>query len=500
MKMRKGLTTVSAAVALVAGMGAAPQAMALTGLLYSLLPTIPDAPPLPPLLEDLPGILPANLPDGALPNFVLELPLPIPNIPLPSLPLPPNAEHNTVGNCGAGVDLTQQMVVFTHNLLPNNQIEVFARGEDGSLCSAGTFNTGGASDVCGIVCSSQDGVQVKGRYIFATSPGSADGPLGNGTVSVFGLEADTVTLVDVESSGGPNPRAVDRSPDGSLVYVANGGVYIGLGAAAISTIPGTVQGFRFDDATGNLTPIAGGNVRMLDAAGDPGDLIFTGDGQHVVVPQRRTTLAFTSGAEPDNMEVYTLNAAGVPVNVQAHDVGGDTPFGGRAVGNNIYLSMGGPTFTPNLGSSGVFQIQANGGMTTLTPATRDLGTDTCWNAISQKTTVPYFYTSAFFDSQIGKWQIQPDGSMVLVDAEHASSNPQNDFNYVYGEGGLDMDVTQNGVAEYIYVTSAPVPPPIGLPASAIVPFRVDPATGDLTRLNEHRVTGLPNSGFGNSAL
>jgi len=499
MKMRKGLTTASAAVALVAGMGAAPQAMALSGLLHSVLPTIPDAPPLPPLLEDLPGILPANLPDGALPNFVLELPLPIPNIPLPALPLPPNAERNTVGSCGAGVDLTQQVVVFTHNLLPNNQIEVFARGEDGSLCSAGTFNTGGASDVCGIVCSSQDGVQIQGRYIFSTSPGSADGPLGNGTVAVFRLERDTVTLVDVENSGGPNPRAIARSPDGTKVAVANGGVYVGLGAAAISTIPGTVNVFSFDDATGNLTPISGGSVRMLDAAGDPGDLIWAGD-SNFAVPQRRTSLAFTSGAEPDNMEVYTLSAAGVPVNVQAHDVGGDTPFGGRALGNNIYLSMGGPTFTPNLGSSGAFQIQADGGMNVLTPATRDLGTDTCWNAISQKTAVPYFYTSAFFDSQIGKWAIQPDGSMILEDAEHASSNAQNDFNYVYGEGGLDMDVTENGVAEYIYVTNAPVPPPIGLPATSMVVFSVDPASGDLTRMDEHRITGLPNSGFGNSAL
>ena len=176
MKMRKSLTTATAAVAMVAGLGAAPQAMALSGLLHDLLPTIPDAPPAPPLLQDLPGILPANLPDGAIPDFVLELPLPIPQLALPALPLPPNAERNTVGNCGAGVDLTQRVAVYGNNLLPNNQIEVFARNEDGSLCSAGRYNTGGAADVCGIVCSAQNPIQIEGRYIFATSPGSADGP------------------------------------------------------------------------------------------------------------------------------------------------------------------------------------------------------------------------------------------------------------------------------------------------------------------------------------
>lgn len=499
MKTRKGLVTVSAAVALVAGMGAAPQAMALSGLLNSLLPPIPDAPAFPPLLENLPGILPANLPDGALPNFVLELPLPIPHIPLPSLPIPPNAERNTVSNCGGGVDLTQQMVVVQRNLLPNNQIEVYARGEDGSLCSAGVFNTGGAADVCGIVCSAQDNVQVQGGYIFATSPGSADGPLGNGTLAVFRVERDTVTLVDVESSGGPNPRVVSRSPDGNLVYVANGGVYFGLGAAAISTVPGNVQGFHFDGATGNLSPIAGGNVRSLDAAGDPGDLMFVGN-NNVAVSMRRTTFAFTSGAEPDNLEVYTLGANGAPVNVQAHDVGGDTPFGGRVLGDVVYLTHGGPTFTPNLGGSGAYRIQSDGGMQVLTPFTRDQGSDTCWNAISRKTAVPYMYTSAFFDSQIGKWQIQADGSMILEDARHGSSNANNDVNFVIGEGGLDMDVSENGGQEYIYVMNNAIPPPLGLPSANIAAFSVDAASGDLTRLGRWVASGLPNSGFGMSAL
>ena len=499
MKMRKGLTTVSAAVALVAGMGVAPQAMALSGLLHDLLPPIPDAPAAPPLLQDLPGILPANLPDGAIPDFVLELPLPIPQLALPALPLPPNAERNTVGNCGAGVDLTQRTAVFVNNLLPNNQIEVFARGEDGSLCSAGRYNTGGAADLCGIVCSAQNPVQIEGRYIFATSPGSADGPTGNGSVAVFRLEPDAVTLVDVESSGGPNPRNVARSPDGSLVYVSNGGLFLGLAGPVISVIPGTLQGYRFDDATGNLTPIS--NTRSVDAACEPGDTIFTGDGANVITTCRRIgSLAFTSGAEPDNIEVYTLGADGTPVNVNVHDVGGDTPFGGRMFGNALLLTMGGPTFTPNLGRTGSFQINPDGSMDTLTPATRDEGTDTCWNAVVSNANGNWFYTSAFFDSQIAKWTINADGSLSNPELRHASSNANSDFNYVIGEGGLDMDATVNGVAQYVYVTNAPIPPPIGLPATSIAGFSVDPTTGDLTRLGRWVANGLSNAGFGMSAL
>ena len=499
MKVRKGLMAVSAVAGVVAGF-AAPPAMALSGLLHSILPPIPDAPPVPPILENLPGILPANLPDGAIPNFVLELPLPIPNIPLPALPLPPNQERNTVGNCGAGVDLTQRMVVVQRNLLPNNQIEVYARGEDGSLCSAGVFNTGGAADLCGIVCSSQDSVIADRGYIFAASPGSADCPLGNGTIAVFRLEADTVTLTDVESSGGPNPRSVARSPSGDMVYVGNGGVYIGLGGPAISTIPQTVQGFRFDAATGNLTPIAGSNVRSIDAAGDLGQIVFTGDGTNVVVTNRRTSLAFTSGAEPDNVETYTLGANGAPVRVQAFDVGGDTPFGGRMLGNNLYLTHGGPTFTPNLGGSSVWNVSPDGGMNVVTPFTRDQGDDTCWNAIVSRTTDrPYNYSHAFFDSAISKWAINPDGSMTLEDPRHTSSNSAHNTNYVVGEGGIDIDSTDNGAVEFVYAHNNAIPPPLGLPSANLAGFRVAP-NGDLERLGQWVASGLPNSGFGTSAL
>jgi hypothetical protein len=186
--------------------------------------------------------------------------------------------------------------------------------------------------------------------------------------------------------------------------------------------------------------------------------------------------------------------------VQAHDVGGDTPFGFRMRGNNVYLTMGGPTFTPNLGASGVFQIQADGGMATVTPATRDDGSDTCWNAIAARTTdQPYMYTHAFFDSQIGKWAINPDGSMNLLEARHASSNANSDFNYVLGEGGIDMDVTDTGAVEFIYAHNNAIPPPLGLPSANLAGFRVQP-NGDLERMGTWVARGLPNTGFGMSAL
>lgn len=487
---------VTAVSALIGGMTAAPSVFAIGGTVSGLIPPLPALPAAPPLLEDLPGFA---LPDGAIPNFVLQLPLPELPLPhLPSVPLPLNAEENTIASCGGGADLTVGSLVTLRNLLPNNQVEVYARSEDGSVCRAGVYNTGGVSDTCGIVCSGQNAIIADGGYVFATNPGSADTPvIGDGSVSVFRIEKDTLALVDVESTHGPNPRSVTRH--GDLVYVVNGGVYQGLLGPAISVVPQSIQGYRFDAATGNLTALAGSYARTIDAAGDAAQIQFTGDGQHLVLANRRTTNALTSGAEPDTIEVVTLNAGGTPARIQAHDVGGDTPFGFRMVDNRVYLSMGGPTQSPNLGGSGVFAIDAQGGMTTLTPFTADHGTDTCWNVISRTTTQPYFYTSAFFDSAVGKWQIQADGSMVLINPEEASSAASGQFNYLADEGGLDMAITENGSAEYVYVLNNPVPPPVGLPVVRMVGYRVH-ANGDLEQLNNAVASGLVNSGFGLWAL
>ena len=498
MKIRKSLMTAPAVAVLVAGLGAAPQAMALSGLLYSLLPPLPDAPGVPLPLDNLPSI--PNLPKGAIPNFVLQLPLPIPNIPLPALPIPPVPERNTIASCGPAADLTKALVVTQHNLQPNNQVHAFSRNADGSLCDAGVFNTGGGSDLCGIVCSSQDSVVVSQGYVLVANAGSAAGPLGNGSVSVMKIEPDKLTLVEVVDSGGPNPRSV--SVDGALAYVANGGVYQGLLGPAISVIPANIQGYRFDASTGKLSAIAGAKVNTLDAAADPGQIGIMADHAHVVMSARRTTNAFTSGAEPTNIEVFALNAAGAPVSDRQYDVGVTTPFGFRTAGNNVYLSMGGPTQTPNLGASGAYQINADSSVTALTPAVHDEGTDTCWNAISKQTAQPYFYTSAFFDSQMGRWLINADGSMTLLNAREASSNANGDFNYVVGEGGIDMQIAQNSApgAEFVYVNNDPVPPPIGLPSESLVGFRVNAADGTLTRISHAVARGLPNSGFGLWAL
>lgn len=493
-------TTCRRVAALLANVTAAP-AMAVTGLLHSVLPPLPypTAPPIAPL-ENLPGLIPA-VPEGLLPDFVLQLPAtPLDELALPALPIPPNADRNTLAACSPTADLSQRMVVVIRNLLPNNQVQVFARDLDGSLCPAGIYSTGGVASVCGGPCAGQDQVIADRGYIFATSSGSAAGPLGDGSLSVFRVEQDRLVLTDVESTLGPDPRAVTRSPDGSLVYVVNAGLSISLLGPSIAVIPQTLQGFRFDAVNGNLTAIANGHRPALDAAGDAADIGFTGDGAHVVISNRRGLLGVTSGAEPDRIEVHTLGPEGVPVRSQIHDLDGETPYGFRIVGQDLYMSFGGASnFVPSQGGLGAYHIRPDGGLDVLTPFTSQMGSFSGWDTVvTRGTDRPYLYATSFQDSKIAQWTINEDGSLTLLDAAHASGNPNGNFDYQLGRGAAEMDSTDTGDETFLYLSHNPNAAPLGLPIVRLAAFRISPQ-GDLTRVRDWVAQGLPSSGFGIAA-
>jgi hypothetical protein len=345
--------------------------------------------------------------------------------------------------------------------------------------------------------------------VFTINQGSAANPLagfniplpGNGSVSVFRIEKDKLVLTDVVDSGGANTESVAKQ--GDLVYVVNRGLGQNLYGPGINFVPQSVTGFRFDSVNGKLNLIPGSNQRTIDANGDAGQvgIVTSSDGtQHVVVTNRSTTIATTTGAEPDNIEVFTLGANGAPVKVQQHDVGGDTPFGFRVEGDKIYLSMGGAAHLPGNGSSGVFQILPNGDMNVVTSPVLDKGADTCWNAISKTTDVPYFYTSAYFDSKVGVWKIDPvSGGMTLINPAYDTSSLSETNNFTLAQGGLDMQITQKpDPTEFLYVLNDPLEPAFGLPFSRIVGWEIN-HDGTLRKIGDV-ANGLPNSGFGLWAL
>jgi 6-phosphogluconolactonase len=385
--------------------------------------------------------------------------------------------------CSSSSDLRVGGVFTLTNLQPENHVLAYARASDGSLCLNGAYVTGGRSDVFGALASGQNAVIAANGYVFATNPGSAEGAMGAGSVSVFRIEQDRLVLTDAESTLAPNPRSVTHH--GDLVYVVNAGV----GNQAGPLVNENVQGYRFDALAGVLEPLPGSARPTIDPEGDPAQIEFTTDGQHLVISQRHSA---DMGSQ--YLETMTLGSEGTPVTGYRHDVGGDHPFGFRiGTGNVVYLTHGQlPDALP--GGISSHRVNPDGTMTTQTVFTVDGAEETCWNYVSK--TTPFVYTSAYFDSAVGQSRIEADGKLTLINAKLASSAISGQNRFYFDAGGFDMHgtVDANG-SEYLYVLNNPVPQPLGLPIAHIAGYRILP-DGALVRLGPSLAQAIPNSGFG----
>ncbi len=174
--------------------------------------------------------------------------------------------------------------------LTGNQVAVYDRAADGTLSAAGSYATGGLGGAApGAVVdklASQDSLvyDAQDALLFAVNAGS-------GSLSVFAVAGDTLSLQDVLPSDGDFPDSV--AVHGKLVYVLNAG-----GA-------GSVQGYRIDGH--NVHPINGSN-RSLDLGNtnppaflaSPGQIGFTPDGSRLIVTTKASTSSFVIfGVRPD---------------------------------------------------------------------------------------------------------------------------------------------------------------------------------------------------------
>ncbi len=195
--------------------------------------------------------------------------LALPVLAAAALALAPVAGARTDENGGGA---TRAVFVQTNDP-GGNTILAYTRADDGILASAGSYATGGDGAV-------QDGAVADTlasqgslaydpghRLLFAVNAGSD-------SLSVFGVDGTTLSLLQVVPSGGAFPSSV--AVHGNLVYVLNAG-----GA-------GSVQGFRI---TGNhLTPLHDGsrslglsNAETPNFVMSPGQVGFSPDGSRLIV-------------------------------------------------------------------------------------------------------------------------------------------------------------------------------------------------------------------------
>ena len=177
-------------------------------------------------------------------------------------------------SCSTGHNAAAAQVVFVQTNDPaGNAVLVYDRADDGTLSPAGTYPTGGNGGAqSGAVV---DPLASQGSVAYdAASHVLVVTNAGTDTVSVFGVDGDTLTLRQVIASGGAFPTSVAIHND--LVYVLD------TGNAA------NVRGYRLTG--GKLHPTEG-STTSLGITGtnppqflaSPGQVGFSPDGTHFIV-------------------------------------------------------------------------------------------------------------------------------------------------------------------------------------------------------------------------
>lgn len=322
------------------------------------------------------------------------------------------------------------------NAASGNQIESYARHEDGSLQWIATFASGGNGSG-GTVdpLHSQGSLRLSNdrRLLFAVNSGS-------GSVSSFLVNGTSLELADTKNSGGSSPSAVAQT--GDLLYVLNSGGN------------GNVSGFRVSPE-GHLHAIENSTRNLSGPSTSPTSLAFSPNGQFLVVTENTT----------NNVDIFRVHPDGRLSDVVANSTPGAAPFAAVFAPNGALIVAG----TANTISS--FAVQPNQTISTITDALPTDGQATCWDVVAPNGRIVYAINAN--TSNLAGFNIARDGSLTPIGATIVGSNPT-------GSANLDTAVSDNG--KFVYTLNAAT--------GSIGIFSVQ---SDGTLLNDGDVSGLPAS-------
>lgn len=294
------------------------------------------------------------------------------------------------------------------NAATGNQIDVFARNEDGGLRAAGSVATGGNGSGGTIdPLHSQGSLRLSAdhRFLFAVNAGS-------GTVSSFEVNGTHLTLVNSVSSGGSSPTALAQS--GDLLYVLNSGGN------------GNVTGFHVG-REGGLTQIANSTRSLSGTATSPTSLAFSPNGSFLVVTETAT----------NNIDVFRVGRNGDlgPITVNASS--GATPFAALFAPNGTLIvgNASNSISSYELGWSGTLHV-----------VTSELATDgaaTCWDVITSGGR--YVFTANAGSSNLSGFGIGRDGALSPLGNTIVASNPA---------GSTNLDTATSADGRFLYTLNA----------------------------------------------
>ena len=262
----------------------------------------------------------------------------------PGLPALSNAE--THGSTGAVFVMT--------NAASGNEIIAYGRNADGSLEQGRRFSTGGrGSGGTTDPLASQGSLTLTDDRSFLLAVNA-----GSGTISVFRVHGDRLSLVDRVPCGGSEPVAVAQH--GNLIYVLNAG--------------GTsnVVGFRFE-RIGRIKAISNSIKFLTSGNSGPGSLSFSPDGQFLLVTEKLN----------NRIDAFHVQLDGTlgPIAVTAA-VGPGTFAVVFAPNGAALVSETGPTGGSNASAISSYAALPNGTLSPISASVPTQGAATCWQAVT----------------------------------------------------------------------------------------------------------------------
>ena len=313
------------------------------------------------------------------------------------LPAISNAE--TQGSTGAVFVMT--------NAASGNEIIAYKRNADGSLEQGRSFSTGGrgsggVTDPLG----SQGSLTLTDDRSFLLAVNA-----GSGSISVFRVHGDRLSLVDRVPCGGSEPVAVAQH--GNLVYVVNAG-----GSS-------NVTGFRLD-RNGKLRPITNSIAFLTSANSGAASLSFSPDGQFLLVTEKLN----------NRIDAFHVKLDGTlgPIVVNA-GVGPGTFAVLFAPNGAALVSETGPAGGNNASAISSYAAVANGTLSPISASVPTQGAATCWQAVTPNGR--FVYTSNSATSTISGFAIGTDGALTPLPGTIVATLPT-------GSTNLDTAISSDG--------------------------------------------------------
>jgi len=309
-------------------------------------------------------------------------------------------------------DLRDRAVFVQLNGGVGNNIEAFARGDDGSLSPVGVFATGGLGGKQ--VGAPVDALASQGSLALADDNESLVAVnAGSGTVSALRIGHDRLTLESVVPSGGSFPSSV--TTHGSAVYVLNSG---GTGGVA---------GFRLRDE--RLVPIPG-SVRSLGLSNAAVPFFLTSPSQVGLTPDGRTLVVATK--THNTLITFPVRRDGSLGDAIVNASQGPVPFSFVFDGRGrLEVTQAGD------GRTASYAVTSDSSLVPLGVSASSGGAALCWNVRLGS----YLYGANAGSGTLTSWTVAKDGATSVLAPVAAAT----------AKGPIDLAASSGG--RFVYVLS-----------------------------------------------